>query len=409
MILEAALIAALIPLAAAPCHDRGSLPDFSPESGLFDWKDNPIPATGTYEDGLKPIDDGMKQIMRDMGLPGAGFAICVKGEIVFARGYGYAILEDQTPFTADTTSRLSSITKPVIAETAKALMKLGFFDEDTKVVPFLRRHGLDPIPPPGGQPDPRLHEITVKQLMEHRSGIWTGDLTDAVFKDLPGGPAAYHEIGKASEDAAIRVALGRPLLCAPGEKENYSNCGYDVLAKFLAIQVSEHFHLPFDKYVLREVLSLHCNPKPWHLMTGRKDSLLPGEAYCYLANQGGPNGKYSLVYADLIRHDLHKGSSGWATSARALATYFDGLMPHGYYYVFNGWNPGDSATMRVYPEGAAYGFVTNFSPPNRDANGAVRDRIGPMVQKFLGAQGLSRKDAKAPRGQQPSGARTQDQ
>ena len=71
-----------------------------------------IPTTGTTPAGLAPFDTTMTSLMSEYTVPGAALAIVHNGQLVLARGYGYANLDSKTPVQPDSLFRIASITKP---------------------------------------------------------------------------------------------------------------------------------------------------------------------------------------------------------------------------------------------------------------------------------------------------------
>lgn len=358
-------------------------PDFSRQTGRFDWGAGPIPECGLPPDRYASIDQAVSQIVRESGIPGGAFAIGYKGKLIFSRGYGFADVEKRTPFTPDTLCHLASVSKPLTHEIAMTLVRMGLISEGDAVVPYLESKGLTPLPEKDAKADPRLDQITVRELLDHTSGIEAGT-SQSEFDYV--GPRAGESRGPSAavaENRAIRRILGRTLTHAPGEHNEYSNWGYDILAKFLALKIQERFGISYEQFAREKVIALHGDPTNWHIVSGRQEDLLPHEATYYESTRDG-TGKYTLGFADLIRFDLHKGAAGWASSADALAEYFNGLMDHGWTYLFFGSLPGNLAMFRTYPEGLTFAFVTNMRPPGGlDPTKMIQDRVSPLVEKLI--------------------------
>ncbi len=97
---------------------------------------------------------------------------------------------------------------------------------DDRVYPLLGR----PQPLDGFQLDPRVKDITVRQLLLHAAG----------FDPHKGGEYVRmaRKIAKqtgtklpVSDDLVIRYALSRPLAYRPGTEEHYSNFGFFLRGK----------------------------------------------------------------------------------------------------------------------------------------------------------------------------------
>lgn len=188
-----------------------------------------IPITGNAVPGLEVFDSAMTQVMNNSKIPGAALAVVRDGRLVFARGYGYADTEARTPVQPDSLFRLASISKPHTAAAVLKLIEQGKLSLNAKAFDILSSLK----PPPGAQPDPRLHDITILHLLEHTGG-WDPESTgyDPVF-DVVHAAEVVGATPPADCETLIRYMLGRPLDFAPGTKSAYSNFGYCVLERVI--------------------------------------------------------------------------------------------------------------------------------------------------------------------------------
>ena len=70
---------------------------------------------------LQRIEQMVQEELQKNGAPGAAVAIEQDGKVVFAKGFGFADVENKVSFTAQTVSRIGSNSKTF---TALALMQL---------------------------------------------------------------------------------------------------------------------------------------------------------------------------------------------------------------------------------------------------------------------------------------------
>ena len=151
--------------------------------------------------------------------PGCAVLVVHEGKVVHAAGYGFANLEEQTPFAPDTSTRLGSVSKQfttmgimILAERGK----LGYDDPLVKYVPEVEaRHGDD---------------ITIRHLMNHTSGIPDYTSIGGVPKDDEGEPLLPDDRMPVNEDLAHIYAHWGEARFEPGERFEYSNPGYEFLA-----------------------------------------------------------------------------------------------------------------------------------------------------------------------------------
>jgi CubicO group peptidase (beta-lactamase class C family) len=145
------------------------------------------------------------------GSPGCAVGVFRAGEIVFAKGYGYANLEHGIPIGPSTAFELASMSKQFTAASILLLAqdgKLGLDDDVRKYVPEVPDYG---------------HTITLRHLLHHTGGLREYD----PLLDLSGFDVA----DVATEGDALRlVGLQRGVNFAPGAEWSYSNTGYFLLS-----------------------------------------------------------------------------------------------------------------------------------------------------------------------------------
>ena len=183
--------------------------------------------------------------------------------------------------------------------------------------------GFKPHLEAGAKVDPRLYQITIRQLLHHTGGFDRDNSFDPMFRPLviakalgTKPPAGPHEI--------IEYMMGRPLDFDPGTKEAYSNFGYCVLGRV----IEQHSDMSYSKYVEREVLAplgIHRMRLGRSLEKGRA----PGEVRYYPRGDGlvknvfgGPNVLWCYGGWNLEAMDSH---GAWIASAPELARFASSL------------------------------------------------------------------------------------
>ena len=167
-------------------------------------------------------------LMTKWGLPGGAVALVKDGKLVMAEGYGLADKDGSVAATADSLFRIASLSKPVTAAAVLKLVEAGLLGLDDKAFAVLS----DLEPPPGAAPDPRLSDITVRDLLQH-SGGWDRDASfDPMFKSREIA-AAMGVATPPDAETIIRYMMGQPLDFTPGTKYVYSNFGYCVLGRII--------------------------------------------------------------------------------------------------------------------------------------------------------------------------------
>jgi D-alanyl-D-alanine carboxypeptidase len=221
------------------------------------------------------------------GGPVAGLGIGVKrgDDLLMVRGYGSADIENGVPVTAETVFRIGSVTKQFTASAVMQLVEEGKIGLDDPVTEYL------PDYPTQG------HEVTVRHLLTHTSGIksYTGleswrpkmtlDLTDeelvALFKD-------------------------EPFDFAPGERYQYNNSGFYLLGLVIEKASGETYREYLNGHLFGPLDlsgSSYCDERP--IIPGRAegyervDGELVNDAYLSM-NQPGAAGALCSTVPDLL-------------------------------------------------------------------------------------------------------------
>jgi N-acyl-D-amino-acid deacylase len=261
--------------------------------------------TGEALPGLEELDRAMLATLRERGIPGAALAIAKDGRLVLARGYGLADLEAKVPVQpAATLFNLASVTKSVTAVAVLKLVDEGKLRLDDYVFTILKR--LQPLP--GDRMDPRIKQITVRQLLLHAGG-W--DRTKSGDPQTQTRKAAdhLHVSLPITHDQLIIHMLGQPLDFTPGTHAVYSNFGYQLLSHVIEEVTGQNY----EGWVQKNVLA----PMGISDMSVDKHAgYLDNEARRYLAGHSEP--------ASAVRKDL-VGSGGWKASAVDMARFLTAL------------------------------------------------------------------------------------
>lgn len=199
------------------------------------------------EHPLASFDLEVEAFMRARKVPGGALAVVKNRRLVYARGYGWADREKGAPAKPDTLFRIASVSKPVTAVAVMKLVeekKLGLDDKAFQAGSLLPADGQPPLA------DPRLREITIRQLLQHTAG-WDRDKSfDPMFRwreftkptvsDCPLNPGRI-----------IQHMLGERLDFDPGTRHAYSNFGYCVLGRIIE-KVSAQ---GYERFVHEKVLA----------------------------------------------------------------------------------------------------------------------------------------------------------
>ncbi len=177
------------------------------------------------------LDHYVERVLAEQGVPGMSLAVVRGGEILLAKGYGFASLEPRAPATAQSLYGLGSISKQFAATAVMMLVQ----DGDVSLVSPINRY----VP---NLPD-SWSEVTVRHLLTHTSGIkeevWEGGIYEF----------DRHEH---VQFQVLRTAFG-PLVSAPGERWAYSNVGYRLLGMLIEEVSGESVWDFFDRRIFQPI------------------------------------------------------------------------------------------------------------------------------------------------------------
>jgi CubicO group peptidase (beta-lactamase class C family) len=180
--------------------------------------------------GVAPVQQAIDAVVDEVLEAGrvVGAVVLVRdhGEPVYARAAGYADRETAIPMALDTVFRWASLTKPVVAATALALMEHGRLDLDdpvTRFLPDFEPHMLD-----GSAP-----RISVRHLLTHTAGLGYPSLALDDPYVAAGVSAGLDQPGMSMQENLRRIASA-PLYFPPGSAWRYS-VATDVLGAIIAV------------------------------------------------------------------------------------------------------------------------------------------------------------------------------
>ncbi|MES2521439.1 MAG: serine hydrolase domain-containing protein [Gemmatimonadota bacterium] len=207
-----------------------------------------MPISGAAVPGMASYDKIIADFMGKHAIPGGAVAVMRDGRLIYARGFGYADVENKTPVQPDALFRTASVSKPITSAAVMSLVGDGKLNIEDRVAPLIAAIA----PAPGATVDPRWEQITIRHLLNHTGG-W--DRTkpnggfDPMFRSAIAA-AAVNAPAPASAETIIRYMKGMPLDFNPGEKYAYSNFGYAILGRVIE-RVSG---MPYEDFVRTRVL-----------------------------------------------------------------------------------------------------------------------------------------------------------
>lgn len=177
----------------------------------------------------KKMDMYLLEQMKKNCIPGLAVAITYKDQIIYAKGFGSAGRHRRV--TADTPFAIASLTKSFTAMAILQLVEAGKLKLDTPVQNILPSFHIN---------DPRGSKITVRHLLNQTSG-----LSDAVNPDIRLRPQPQ------TLDAVIQRLQTIKLASTPGQKHNYHNPNYEILARIVEVVSNESFSNYLQRHIFQ--------------------------------------------------------------------------------------------------------------------------------------------------------------
>ena len=174
--------------------------------------------------------------MSHYGVPAVSVAVINGGKTEWAQAWGLAEVATGRAATPATLFQAASISKPVAATAALALVEKGRLDLDADVNRYLESWRLPPSDSQAGEP------VTIRRLMTHTAGL--------TVHGFPGYarsariPTTAEVLDGKGNTAPVRVDL------KPGARWRYSGGGYTVLQLVLADLADRPFAAVMRELVL---------------------------------------------------------------------------------------------------------------------------------------------------------------
>ena len=199
------------------------------------------PITGLPIQGMHRFEQKFEEFLRTWHVPGAAIAVRdAQGEMIYARGFGWADIEKQRPVYPDSQFRIADVTKVFTAVAIMQLVEQGRLRLADKVVAVL--NGLKP--PPGAQVDPRIADITIRDLLQMTSG-WDPSTNKVVDPDSSLQQRKIAEQLKVPVptpcEARARFMFAQPLQHVPGTTYARADINYCILGLVLAKVTGQHY------------------------------------------------------------------------------------------------------------------------------------------------------------------------
>lgn len=292
------------------------------------------------------VDEYIQAEVEKQRIPGLSIAVVKNGEVIKARGYGFANLELKVAATAETIYQSGSVGKQFTAAAVMLLVEEGKIGLDDRITKYFE-----------GAPE-AWKDITVRHLLTHTSGIKNYNPLDFNYR------LDY------TENDLFKRAASFTLDFHPGEKWSYSNTGYVLLGiiirkasgKFYGDFLSQRVFKPLGMTTARVITEediVMNRADGYRLVKGE----LKNQRYVSPSLNTTADGSLYLTVLDMAKWDaalygeklLKKSSLDEMWSPTRLAS--GKTQNYGF-----GWAMGDRRGHRIIEHGGAWqGFTTHIA------------------------------------------------
>ena len=155
--------------------------------------------------------------MRELKIPGVSVAVFDKGKIEWTRGWGVADAKSGQKVEPDTRFQAASLSKPVAAAAALALVSKGRMSLDADINTYLTTWKL---------PDNEFtakQKVTLRHLLSHTGGVTVSGFRGYASDEAVPTPLQLLDGAKPANSAAVRVDI--PV----GTRYRYAGGGYSIV------------------------------------------------------------------------------------------------------------------------------------------------------------------------------------
>lgn len=262
----------------------------------------PVAATGTNV-LKKELQLKLDEWHKAGKFPGATIGVALANGESFGLAVGYSDRGAKTPMKATDRMLAGSTGKTFAAATALQLIKEGKINLDDKVEKYL---GTEPW----FARLPNAKDITIRQLMNHSSGLVRYEFKDQFTKDLTANPS---KVWKPAELVAYLLDEKAPF--EAGKGWDYSDTNYIVLGMIIEKVTGKKFYDEANKRFVKKLKLTNTIPQ---------DGLqLKGVVQGYAGPNNPFGGKDEMISNGkfAINPQFEWTGGGWATTSEDLARW----------------------------------------------------------------------------------------
>jgi CubicO group peptidase (beta-lactamase class C family) len=237
----------------------------------------------------------VRAALAEQNIPGLSAAVGVRGELVWAEGFGWADLDRRVPVSPETRFRIGTASTALTSAAVGLLLEEGRLALDSEIQNYVPEFPVKPWP------------VTLRQAMAHVAGL----------RDDGGdeGPLLSMHCERPAE--GLRAFAGAALLFEPGTRYRYSSYGWILVSAAIEAAADE----PFFSFMRTQVFD------PLGMDATQADSAfepLPERATSYFPRFAA-DPRYGLHLMRPIDHSCYAGAAAFLSTPSDLVRFGMGL------------------------------------------------------------------------------------
>ncbi len=289
-----------------------------------------LPATvpekiGLSSERLNRIDTVLNDYIKQGKLPGAVAMVIRHGKVGYFKSFGLKDIEEKKPMTNDAIFRIASMTKAITSVAVMTLYEEGYFlltDPVSKFIPEFKNPKVAERSPTSDSIIlvPAKSEITIRELLNHTSGITYGSALQGIYYRQAGMTVGLLPT-KGTIGDMIKNLGPLPLVSQPGEEFNYG-MSVDVLGYLIEV-VSK---MPLDEFMRKRIFEPLKMQDTYFTLPRDK---FPRLATLYIMGANGKLEKVTKYFQYPEPQTYFSGGAGLVSTATDYARFAQMLLNKG--------------------------------------------------------------------------------
>ena len=265
---------------------------------------------------LQRIDRLMNDYVEQGRFPGISVSVVRRGQLVYAKEFGYSDIKTKRPLKRDDIFRIYSMTKPITGVAVMMLYEEGKFmlwDPVSMYIPEFKDFKVfDSVENGVVQTVECEREMTIRDLLRQTSGLGNG-FEEGPTQDIYATKEPYGRPDMTLEDATRKLPYSVPLCSQPGTVWKYGS-SIDVLGRLIEIWSGQSL----DQFMQQRIFKpLQMDDTSFYLSENKADRLT--NIYVWSKEKGltelGKKDAYDLYIPDKNKFLSGGGNPGLLSTA----------------------------------------------------------------------------------------------